>query len=101
MLILIVRAQVKPEFVEPFKEATIVNARHSAEEPGVARFEFLQQEDDPTCFSLVEVYRDADAAAKHKETAHYLTWLEKVGDMFAEPRTRNRYINVFPADSGW
>ena len=101
MLILLVNAQVKAEFVEQFKEATIVNARHSAQEPGVARSDFLQQEDDPTRFSLVEVYRDAEAAVKHKETAHYLAWAEKVGDMFAEPRTRARYLNVFPADSGW
>ena len=52
-------------------------------------------------FVLYEVYRDANAPAKHKETAHYNAWVEKVSDMFAEPRTRAFYTNVFPADAEW
>ena len=101
MHILIVHAQVKPEFIDAFKEATTVNAENSAKEAGVARFDFLQQQDEPTKFVLVEVYRDASAPAKHKETAHYNAWAEKVAHMFAEPRTRALYTNVVPADSGW
>ena len=101
MHILIVHARVKAEFIDAFKEATIVNAEHSAREPGVARFDFMQQQDDPSKFVLYEVYRDADAPAKHKETAHYNAWLEKVTDMFEEPRTRALYTNVFPADKSW
>jgi len=94
MLILVVQIHVKPESVEPFKAATIVNATNSRQEPGVARFDFIQQEDDPTRFVLVEVYRDPEAVVQHKETAHYLKWVEQTVDMFAEPRTRQRYINV-------
>ena len=94
MLILVVQIHVKPESVEPFKAATIVNATNSRQEHGVARFDFIQQEDDPTRFVLVEVYRDPEAAVQHKETAHYLKWAEQTVDMFAEPRTRQRYINV-------
>jgi quinol monooxygenase YgiN len=101
MHILMVHARVKAEFIDAFKEATIVNAENSAREPGVARFDFMQQQDDPSKFVLYEVYRDADAPAKHKETAHYNAWLEKVTDMFEEPRTRALYTNVFPADKSW
>jgi quinol monooxygenase YgiN len=101
MLILQVYIHIKPEHVDAFKEATIENARNSAQEPGMARFDFLQQEDDPTRFVLTEVYRSAEAAVAHKETAHYLAWAEKTVDMFVAPRTRNRFVNVFPGDGGW
>ncbi len=101
MLILHVHAHVKPEHVEAFKEATIENASHSVREPGVARFDVVQQSDDPSRFVLVEVYRDAEAPARHKESAHYLKWSDTVAAMLAEPRTRAWYANVFPADPGW
>jgi len=101
MLILVVQMHVKPEHLEEFKQATIVNASNSAKEPGVARFDLIQQEDDPTRFVLVEVYRNPEAAIKHKETAHYLAWVEKAESWFAEPRTRARYVNIFPDDQGW
>ena len=101
MHILIVHAQVKPEFIEAFKEATVVNAESSAKEPGVARFDFLQQKDDPSKFVLYEVYRDEEAPVKHKASPHYNAWLAKVEHMFAEPRTRAFYANVAPADTGF
>jgi quinol monooxygenase YgiN len=101
MHILIVQARVKPEFIEAFKQATAINAENSAKEPGVARFDFLQQQDDPTRFVLCEVYRDASAPARHKETTHYLAWAETVSHMFQEPRTRAFFTNVFPADDGF
>jgi quinol monooxygenase YgiN len=101
MHILIVHARVKAEFIDAFKQATVINAENSAKEPGVARFDFMQQQDDPSKFVLYEVYRDAAAPAKHKETAHYNGWLEKVSHMFEEPRTRALYANVFPADEAW
>jgi quinol monooxygenase YgiN len=101
MHILIVNARVKPEFIDAFKEATLVNAENSAKEPGVARFDFMQQQDDPSKFVLFEVYRDANAPAKNKETAHYNAWAEKVSQMFEEPRTRAVYTNVFPTDAEW
>jgi quinol monooxygenase YgiN len=101
MHILIVQARVKAEFIDAFKQATAINAENSAKEPGVARFDFLQQQDDPQKFVLIEVYRDASAPARHKETAHYNAWAEKVGHMFEEPRTRALYTNVFPVDEAW
>lgn len=106
MLIVQVQVHVKAEHLEAFKQATIENAANSVREPGIARFDVMQQEDDPTRFVLSEVYRDPDAPARHRETAHYKAWSEKVADMLAEPRTRHRYANVFPADDspqrwGW
>ncbi len=101
MLIVHVFVHVKPEFVEAFKAATVENARNSVQEPGIARFDVVQQADDPNRFVLVEVYRTADDPARHKETAHYATWRDTVAEMMAEPRSAVKYENVFPDESGW
>lgn len=101
MLIVHVHAHVKPEFVEAFREATLENARNSVQEPGIARFDVIQQLDDPTRFVLVEVYRTPDDPARHKETAHYQKWRDTVEEMMAEPRHSVKYANVFPNDAGW
>jgi autoinducer 2-degrading protein len=101
MLIVHVFVHVKPESVEAFKAATLENARNSIQEPGIARFDLIQQTEDPTRFVLVEVYRDADAPARHKETAHYARWRDAVAPMMAEPRTSIKYTNLFPDDAGW
>jgi quinol monooxygenase YgiN len=77
------------------------NGRNSRQEPGIARFDMLQQTDDPSRFVLVEVYRTQEAIPAHKETPHYQTWLKAVDDMFAEPRTRALYTNVSPGDEAW
>ena len=101
MLIVHVHVQVKPEFIEAFRTASAENARHSLQEPGITRFDVVQQADDPARFVLVEVYRNADAPAWHKDTAHYQKWRDAVASMMAEPRTSVKFSNVFPADSGW
>ena len=101
MLIVHVLVHVKPEFVEAFRHGTTENARHSVQEPGIARFDVIQQLDDPTRFTLVEVYRTPDDSARHKETAHYKTWRDKVAEMMAEPRASVKYTNIFPDDKGW
>jgi len=101
MLIVHVHVRVKPESVEEFERASLENARNSVKEPGIARFDVVQQQDDPTRFVLVEVYRDAGAPAKHKETAHYAKWRDTVAPMMAEPRTSVKFQNVFPDDAGW
>ena len=100
MQILHVHVHVNPESVANFKQATIENARHSVQEPGIARFDVLQQKDDPTRFVLIEVYRTTEAAAAHKETAHYAEWRDAVAPMMAEPRNRVEYNAIFP-DGGW
>jgi (4S)-4-hydroxy-5-phosphonooxypentane-2,3-dione isomerase len=101
MNIVFVYVHVKPESIHAFKEITLENARNSVLEPGIARFDILQQADDPTRFVLVEVYRDAEAPSRHKETIHYLTWRERVIDMMAEPRYSVKYDNIFPDEAGW
>ena len=100
MHIIMVYVQVKAEFVEAFKEITQENARNSVQEAGIARFDVIQQADDPTRFVLVEVYRSKDAPEKHRETAHYLKWRDAALDMMDGQRTRTEYVNVFPADDG-
>jgi quinol monooxygenase YgiN len=101
MLVVHIQVHVKPEFVEAFKQATLANGRASLKEPGVARFDVVQQQDDPTRFVFVEVYRDAAAAAAHKETAHYPVWRDAVAPMMAEPRRSVKFDNVFPDDAEW
>ena len=101
MQIVHVYVHVKPECVEAFKAATLENARQSVREPGIARFDIVQQADDPTRFVLVEAYRTPDAPALHKETKHYQVWRDAVAPMMAEPRTSVKYANVFPEDAGW
>ena len=101
MLVVHVHVQVKPEYVEPFKQASLANARESIKEPGVARFDVVQQQDDPTGFVLVEAYRTADAPAAHKETKHYQAWRDAVSHMMAEPRRSVKFSNLFPADAEW
>jgi quinol monooxygenase YgiN len=96
MLVVHVHIHVKPECVEFFKQATLANARDSLKEPGVARFDVVQQQDDPARFVLVEVYRDAGAAAAHKETKHYPVWRDVVAPLMAEPRFSVKFDNVFP-----
>jgi quinol monooxygenase YgiN len=101
MLVVHVHVQVRPDCVEAFQGATLQNARQSVQEPGIARFDVVQQADDPARFVLVEVYRTATAAAAHKETAHYQAWRDAVAPMMAAPRTSVKYANLFPADAGW
>ena len=101
MLVVHVQVHVKLEYVEVFKQATIVNAQASLKEPGVAGFDFAQQQDDPTRFVLVEAYRTAEAPAAHKETSHYKSWRDTVAPMMAEPRTSVKFANVFPTDANW
>jgi len=96
MSIVHVHVRVKPEFVEAFREATVANACNSVLEPGIARFDVLQQSADPEQFLLVEIYRDAGAPARHKETPHYALWRDTVTDMMAEPRIRVEYSALFP-----
>jgi quinol monooxygenase YgiN len=101
MLIVHVHVQVKPDCVEAFKAASLNNALHSLQEPGIARFDIVQQVDDSTRFVLVEAYRTDDAPAKHKETAHYAKWRDTVADMMAVPRQSTKFRNLFPDDAGW
>ena len=102
MLAVHVRCRVLPGKVEAFREATLANARASVQEPGILRFDVLQEDGAPERFVLVEVYRTPEDPARHKETAHYATWRDTVADLLAEPRFSVKYGPVFPAaEAGW
>ena len=101
MNIVLVHVHVKPEFVEVFKQVSLENASNSVKEAGIARFDVIQQADDPTRFILIEVYKTADAQAAHKATAHYETWRDAVAEMMGDARQAVRYHNLFPEDAGW
>ncbi len=101
MFIVHVFVHVKENRIEDFKRATVRNARNSVDEPGIARFDVVQQLDDPTRFILVEVYRTFEDPAKHKETEHYKKWRDAVEEMMAEPRSSIKLANVFPDEKGW
>ena len=101
MLIVHVHVNVKPEFIEAFREATAENASNSVQEPGIARFDVLQQADDPARFILVEAYRNHDATLRHKETPHYAKWRDTVEPMMAEPRSSVQFANVYPPDENF
>ena len=101
MLIVHVHVHVKPESVEAFKTATRLNARLSLLELGVLRFDVVQQTDDPTRFVLVEIYRNAEAAAAHKNEPHYAVWRDTVAPLMAAPRTSVKFDKVYPDDGSW
>ena len=101
MLIVHVFCSIKTEMVEAFKEATVKNASNSIKEPGVIRFDLLQQQDDPAKFVISEVYKSAEAIAAHKETAHYAEWCQYAQPMLAEPRSKTVCNNIFPEDKNW
>lgn len=101
MLVVHVHVRVKPEAVEAFKQATLANARESVKEPGIARFDVVQHQDDPAQFVLVEAYRTPQATAAHKETRHYQVWRDTVAPLMAEPRASVKYTNLFPGDQEW
>ena len=98
MLVVFVNVHVKSEYVEQFKALCMDNASNSVQEPGVARFDVVQNVDDATRFVLIEAYRTPDAPARHKETAHYARWRDGVADMMAEPRSSVKYESVFLPD---
>jgi autoinducer 2-degrading protein len=101
MLVVLVHVHLKAEHLEAFKKASLANAQESLKEPGIARFDLLQQQDDPTRFVLVEAYRTPEASAAHKETRHYQVWRDLVAPMMAEPRSSVKFTNAYPDDREW
>jgi quinol monooxygenase YgiN len=101
MLAVHVNIQVKPGCIDAFIAASKENARNSLQEPGIARFDLVQDREDPLHFVLVEVYKDADAPAAHKETAHYAVWRDTVADMMAVPRSSVKFDTLYPENEQW
>jgi autoinducer 2-degrading protein len=101
MFIVLVHVHVNENAIDDFRDASIVNAEASRQEPGIVRFDVIQQADDPTRFILIEIYRSEDDPARHKETPHYLHWRETVAPMMAEPRRGVRYTIISPEAEHW
>ncbi|MHB1252960.1 MAG: putative quinol monooxygenase [Candidatus Humimicrobiaceae bacterium] len=101
MIIVNVYFNVREEMIDAFMEATIKNARNSINEPGILRFEILQQEDDPSRFLAMEIFKSEKARLEHKKTAHYEEWLKVAVPMLAEPRVKTIYRNLFPDENKW
>lgn len=101
MYIVHVHVKVKPESIQEFSNASFENASNSILEPGVIRFDVIQEIDNPEQFVLVEVYKTVEDAGKHKETAHYLKWRDRVAEMMAQPRVGIKYSNIFPTETEW
>jgi autoinducer 2-degrading protein len=99
--IALVHVHVRPDRVEDFRQASFLNASESRREPGVVRFDVLQETEDASRFVLVEVFRSPAAAAAHRETPHYQRWRDTVNELMAEPRTNRKYVNASPDDGGW
>ena len=101
MFIVHVFVHVKEAKVQEFIAATVENARNSVQEPGITRFDVIQEKGDPTRFTLVEVYKTPEDPAKHKETDHYQVWRDTVEDMMVKPRSSVKFENIYPDDQGW
>ena len=99
MHVTLVKVHVKHQHIADFIAATLANHQASVRESGNLRFDVLQSDDDPATFILYEAYRSAADAARHKETAHYLTWRKQVADWMAEPRQGLRYTGLFPTQA--
>ena len=96
MLIVHVDINVVPERLDDFLAATLANAAASMAEPGVLRFDVIEDREDPSHVVLVEVYHDDAAAAAHKETPHYAVWRDEVADLMAQPRSSTKFSALFP-----
>jgi len=101
MLVVHVQVHVRAELVEAFIAETLKNAEASLTEPGVARFDVVQQADDGTRFVLVEAYKTPEAPAAHKQTPHYAAWRDAVAPMMASPRTSVKFHSVAPQEARW
>lgn len=96
MIVTCVHIRVKPEHIDEFIQATILNHQGTLKEPGNVRFDFHQDGEDPAKFMLYEVFKDEAGVLAHKETEHYLTWRDTVKDWMAEQRYGVRYHLIAP-----
>jgi len=96
MYVVCVKVHVLSDRIDAFIAETAHNARGARTEPGNLRFDVLRSNDDPTRFTLYEVYRDEDAFKAHQRTEHYLRWKERVAPMMASPRVGEKHHSIFP-----
>jgi autoinducer 2-degrading protein len=98
MIVTLVHIWVKEPFTDAFISATIENQKHTLNEPGNLRFDFLRDEENHSKFILYEVFASEEAIAHHKSTSHYINWRDTVADWMDQPRKGNRHTVVSPLD---
>jgi (4S)-4-hydroxy-5-phosphonooxypentane-2,3-dione isomerase len=102
MIVTCVHVHIKPEFIDSFIEASVLNHKGSVKESGNLRFDLVQQADDPTHFMLYEAFESEEAVLTHKTMDHYLKWRDTVKEMMAEPRYGIKYNILEPKErSKW
>jgi autoinducer 2-degrading protein len=79
---------VKPGMESAFLAASRVNQAGARQEPGNLRFDIFRSRDNPSRFLFAEEYEGEASVNLHRETPHFLKWLETVTPMFIEPRRR-------------
>ena len=94
MYIVLVHSRIQAEQVERFREATIQNAEASRREEGCVRFDVIQQADDPSRFTFIEVFKSEADGIAHRESSHFTKWIEEAVPLMVEPRTRVVYRDV-------
>ena len=95
---IIVKAEVKEEYIEQFKEITFYNSENARKEPGNLRFDVIQSTETPNIFFLYEIYKSDEAIAYHRTTEHYNKWAEATKDMLVKPRERWLGIPLCPSE---
>jgi autoinducer 2-degrading protein len=99
MIVNIINIWVKLEHIDSFIDATIENHNNSVKEPGILRFDVLQDSLNPEKFTLYEVYLSEEDVQAHKETKHFNKWINKVEDYMVKPRERITHNVIAPKDN--
>jgi quinol monooxygenase YgiN len=97
----VVSLWVKPNQVEAFVAASLLNVEQTVREPGVLSFALLQQRDTPGHFLVVEAYRSDEDRTAHLRTEWFRVWRAAVAPMLAEPLDSQRYDPIFPIEAAW
>jgi quinol monooxygenase YgiN len=94
MITVIIQIKVHPEQVDAFKALTLPNAKERVQSAGNLRFEVYQQEDKPTQFVMVEVFRSQAEIDAYYATKSYREWHAATAPMVAE-MTGSDYRQLF------
>ncbi len=89
---------IKPECIEAYKTAILEDAQGTVKEDGVLAFEVFQDKKDPAHFSLLEIYRDAEAREFHLLQPYFLKFKDAYigGEMSAQKGKGDEFDLLFP-----
>ena len=80
--------KVKPGHETAFLNASRLNQTGARKESGNLRFDIFRSRINPSHYLFAEAYDSEDSVNKHRETPHFLKWLETVTPLLVEPRQR-------------